>query len=221
MQRLLAKRPSPSGKLVPYEFFNWRVYQTYYVKIANNQNSFDPNYSSSAFGPSGVPDHNSPIASRIRLRPTPALSLDINHEYDVNYKQLRTQTYSLRVGQDRFGLQGTWSRSNRLSEDVALRVPVRDTVRGAARFVVLRDRLILETSTDYDFVRKQLLQAHAKAEWTVQCCGFGVEYIQYNFNSREERQWRFSVHLANIGDTANFLGSDDRAGRPAGVSSFR
>ncbi|HVQ28882.1 MAG TPA: LPS assembly protein LptD, partial [Vicinamibacteria bacterium] len=221
VQRLLAKRPSPSGKLVPYEFFNWRVYQTYYVKIANNQNSFDPNYSSSAFGPSGVPDHNSPIASRIRLRPTPALSLDINHEYDVNYKQLRTQTYSLRVGQDRFGLQGTWSRSNRLSEDVALRVPVRDTVRGAARFVVLRDRLILETSTDYDFVRKQLLQAHAKAEWNVQCCGFGVEYIQYNFNSREERQWRFSVHLANIGDTANFLGSDDRAGRPAGVSSFR
>ena len=221
VQRLLAKRPSPSGKLVPYEFFTWRVYQTYYVKIANNQNSFDPNYSMSAFGPAGTPDHNSPIASRIRFRPTPAFSLDSNLEYDVNYKQLRTQTYAIRAGAERFALQGTWSRSNRLSEDVEKRVPVRNTVRGAGRLVVLKDRLILETSADYDFVRKQLLQTHAKAEWTVQCCGFAVEYIQYNYNARQERQWRFSLHLAGIGDTANFLGNDDRGGRPSGGSSFR
>ena len=221
VQRLLAKRPSPSGKLVPYEFFTWRVYQSYYVKIANNQNSFDPNYSSSAFGPSGTPDHNSPIASRIRLRPTPAFSLDLTHEYDVNYKQLRTQTYSMRLGTDRFGLQGTWSRANRLSLNEEERVPVRNTLRGSAHIVVLRDRLTLETSTDYDYVKKQLLQNHAKVEWNVQCCGFAVEYIQYNFNSREERQWRFSVHLADIGDTANFLGNDDHGGRPGGATSLR
>ena len=220
-QRLLAKRPSPSGKLVPYEFFTWRLYQTYYVKIAENQNSFDPNYSSSAFGPTGRPDHNSPIASRVRFRPTPAFSLDANLEYDVNYKQLRTQTYAVRAGTERYALQGSWSHSNRLSLDVEKRVPVRNTVRGAGRIVILKDQLTLEGSTDYDFVRKQLLQNHLKAEWNVQCCGFGVEFIQYNFNARVERQWRFSVHLANIGDTANFLGNDDRGGRPGGASSLR
>ena len=220
-QRLLAKRPSPSGKLVPYEFFTWRVYQTYYVKISENQSSFDPNYSSSAFGPSGTPDHNSPIASRMRFRPTTAFSLDANFEYDVNYKQLRTQTYSMRTGAERFALQGSWSRSNRLSEDPEKRVPVRNTVRGAGRLVVMKDRLSLEGSTDYDFVRKQLLQNHVKAEWNVQCCGFALEYIQYNFNARVEHQWRFSLHLANIGDTGNFLGNDDRGGRPGGASSMR
>ena len=220
-QRLLAKRPSPSGKLVPYEFLTWRLYQTYYVKIAENQSSFDPNYSSSAFGPSGTPDHNSPIASRMRFRPTPAFSLDANLEYDVNYKQLRTQTYAVRAGTDRVTLQGSWSHSNRLSLVEAKRVPIRNTVRGAGRLVVLKDRLNLEGSTDYDFVTKKLLQNHLKAEWNVQCCGFAVEYIQYNFNAREERQWRFSVHLANIGDTANFLGNDDHGGRPGGASSMR
>ena len=88
------------------------------------------------------------------------------------------------MGQGRFGLQGTWSRSDRLSEDVADRgCPCATPCAGRPRFVVLRERLILEGSTDYDFVRKELLQAHAKAEWNVQCCGFAVEYIQYNYNA--------------------------------------
>lgn len=221
VQRLLAKRPGPGGKLVPYEFFTWRLYQTYYVKIGNNQNSFDPNYSSSAFGPEGIPDHNSPISSRIRLRPTPAFSIDVNHEYDVNFDQLRTQGYALRAGAERFGLQATWSRSRRLSVDPEKRVLQRDTIRGAGRFVLLKDRLVLEGSGDYDFLRSQLLQTHGKAQWTVQCCGFSVEYIQYNFNQRVERQWRFSVQLAGVGDIGNFLGNDDRAGRPGGIAPFR
>ena len=81
VQRLLAKRPSPSGKLVPYEFFNWRVYQTYYVKIANNQNSFDPNYSSSAFGPRASPDHNSPARlAHSRCGPRRPSPSTINHD---------------------------------------------------------------------------------------------------------------------------------------------
>jgi LPS-assembly protein len=220
VQRLLAKRPGPGGKQIPYEFLTWRVYQTYYVQIGNNQNSFDPNYSSSAFGPNGTPDHNSPIASRVRFRPTPNLSLDVNHEYDVNFNQLRTQGYAMRAGTDRFALQATWSRSNRLAEDPEERVLLRDTLRGAGRFVLLRDRLILEGSGDYDLLRSQLLQTHGKATWNVQCCGLSVEYIQYNFNARVERQWRFSVQLANVGNIGNFLGNDERA-RPGGSSPFR
>jgi LPS-assembly protein len=221
VQRLLAKRPGPGGKLVPYEFFTWRLYQTYYVKIGNNQNSFDPNYSSSAFGPEGIPDHNSPIASRIRLRPTPAFAIDVNHEYDVNFDQLRTQGYALRAGTERFGLQATWSRSRRLAENPEDRVLQRDSVRGAGRFVLLKDRLILEGSADYDILRSQLLQTSGKAQWNVQCCGFSVEYIQYNYNARVERQWRFSVQLAGVGNIGNFLGNDDRAERPGGTSPFR
>lgn len=221
VQRLLAKRPGPGGKLVPYEFLTWRIYQTYYVQIGNNQNSFDPNYSSSAFGPEGTPDHNSPIASRVRFRPTPNLSLDVNHEYDVNFNQLRTQGYALRVGGERVALQTTWSLSNRLSEEEEERVRLRNTIRGAGRFVLLKDRLTLEGSGDYDYLRSQLLQTHAKATWTVQCCGFSVEYIHYNFNSRVERQWRFSLQLAGVGDIGNFLGNDDRGGRPGGISPYR
>src|SRR5262249_22200187 len=34
VQRFYAKRPTPTGKLAAYEFFNWRIGQTYYVNIA-------------------------------------------------------------------------------------------------------------------------------------------------------------------------------------------
>ena len=40
--------------------------QTYYVQIADGQNNFDPNYSSSAFGPGFKPEHLSPLMSRLR-----------------------------------------------------------------------------------------------------------------------------------------------------------
>ena len=51
---------------MPYEFFSWRLMQTYYVQIADGQNNFDPNYSSSAFGPGFKPEHLSPLMSRMQ-----------------------------------------------------------------------------------------------------------------------------------------------------------
>ena len=64
----------------------------------------------------------------------------------------------------------SWELPGRLSLDAEERVRLRNTLRSAGRFVLLRDRLILEGSADYDFKRKELLQAHAKAQWNVQCC---------------------------------------------------
>ena len=71
VQRFFAKRRGPSGKLQPYEFLTWRLMQTYYVQIADGQSNFDPNYSSSAFGPGFKPEHLSPLSRGCKLRPTP------------------------------------------------------------------------------------------------------------------------------------------------------
>ena len=95
VQRFYAKRPGPTGKAVPYSFFEWRLGQTYYVQISDGQNAaaaYDPNYSSSAYGPGNQPEHLSPLQSRMRLRPTPDYAIDYNVEYDVNFQQLRRMT---------------------------------------------------------------------------------------------------------------------------------
>ena len=208
VQRLLAKRPGRSGKLDSWEVFAWRISQTYYVQIADNQNEFDPNYSSSAFGPGGAPAHLSPLQSRLRFRPTEAFSANFDMEYDVNFNQLRSLSLSGGVTRSRLNLQVGWSRALKLAEEAALRVPTRYTVRGSGRFYLLPGKLAVEGSTDYDVLQKNLIQATGRVRYDVQCCGFIGEVIQSDYNLKQDRQFRFAIELANLGSMANFMGID-------------
>jgi hypothetical protein len=218
VQSFLAKRPGRSGKLEPYEFLNWRITQTYYVQIGNNQNEFDPNYSSSAFGPGGRPDHNSPVFSRVRLRPTPRVTGNFDMEYDVNFKQLRTFGLSTNVRYDRVRLQAGWSRARRVNEDPESRVLVRDTLRGSTRLELLPRRLALEGSADYDILNKNLIYTSGRLRYDVQCCGFTVEMMQWDYGSIQDRKFQFAIELANIGSIGNFLGEgEERRGSFAGL----
>jgi lipopolysaccharide assembly outer membrane protein LptD (OstA) len=99
-----------------------------------------------------------------------------------------------------------------VAELAADRTTIRDFVRGVATFEILPRRLTLNGSANYDFVAKKLLQSTARLKWEVQCCGFELEMIQFNYNGRVEQQWRFNIELANMGSIGNFLG--DQQGGP-------
>jgi hypothetical protein len=220
VQRFYAKRRGPTGKAVPYEFFLWRLMQTYYVQIAEGQNNFDPNYSSSAFGPGFRPEHLSPLMSRMRFRPSPAFAFDFNVEYDVNFEQLRRMSTAANIRTPRFQLTGGWTRSVRLAEDPAERTVGSHTIRGNGVFEILPRRLTVEGSADYDLVNDLLWQMRGQLRYSVQCCGFAVEHIRYNWNGRDEVQWRFSLELANIGAMGNFQGVD-AGGSRQGLGGYR
>jgi hypothetical protein len=220
VQRFWAKRRGPTGKLVPYEFFSWRLMQTYYVQIADGQGNFDPNYSSSAFGPGFKPEHLSPLMSRMRLKPAPGFSFDFNVEYDVNFQQIRRTSVSGNLNRPRISLNGGWSRSVRLAEDPAERTVGAHSLRGNATFALLPKRLTVEGSADYDLVNDLLWQMRGQIRYSVQCCGFSVEHIRYNWNGRDETQWRFNLELANIGSMGNFLGVGADGGRQ-GLAGYR
>jgi LPS-assembly protein len=157
VQRLYAKRPARSGKLEAYEFFNWRVGQTYYVDIADGQNDFDPNYSSAAFDASGNPSHLSPIQSRMRFRPTTAFTTNFDIEYDVNFHTVKSLGVSTNYNGSRFVTQAAWSRGKRLEPTQTL--VNRNTIRGSAAFFVLPRRLTLQSSAAYDLASKLLIQS--------------------------------------------------------------
>jgi len=211
VQRLLAKRPGRGDKLEAWELLNWRVGQTYYVQIGNGQNEFDPNYSSAAFGPGGVPAHLSPLQSRLRFRPTQAFSSNFDLEYDVNFKQMRSLGLSATLSQPRLNLQVGWSRATRLAEVAANRIPTRNTLRGSGKFFVLPGRLRLESSADYDVLGKNLVQFTGRVRYDVQCCGFIGEVIQSDYNIKKDKQFRFAIELANIGSIGNFMGQEANA----------
>jgi LPS-assembly protein len=220
VQRFYAKRKGPTGRAQPYEFFQWRLLQTYYVQIADGQSNFDPNYSSSAFGPGFKPEHLSPLSSRMKLRPTPAYSFDFNVEYDVNFKQVSRTSLNANLNLPRGSLNAGWSRSVRLAEDPTERKVGAHSLRASATAEVLRKRLFLEGSADYDLVNDLLWQLRGQVHYQVQCCGFVVEYIRYNWNGRDEKQWRFNLELANIGSMGNFLGVGAAGGAP-GLGGYR
>ncbi|HUG54180.1 MAG TPA: LPS assembly protein LptD [Vicinamibacteria bacterium] len=210
VQQLYAKRPGRTGKLEPYEFLSWRVHQTYYVDIAEGQNQFDPNYSSAVFGPGGEAAHLSPLQSRLRIRPTPQVSTNFDLEYDVNFREIRSLSLSTGVNYGLFGLDARWFRGafrTRLG-DVGRE---RNTVRGSGRVALLPGRLTAAGSVDYDVANKNLVQSTARLRYDVQCCGFIAEMIQSDYNVKD-RQFRFSIELANIGSIGNFLGQDAAAG---------
>jgi LPS-assembly protein len=208
VQRFYSKRPGPGGKKVPYEFFSWRLQQTYYVQISDGQNNFDPNYSSSAFGPGARPENLSPLLSRMRFSPTRAFNLNFQLEYDVNFKQVRrTSTYGS-WNSRRFNVNGGWSRSVRLAEDPEERIVGSESLRGSAGFELLRNRMFVDGTASYDLKNDILWQLSGRVRYQVQCCGFVVEHSRYNWNGRAEKQWRFNVELANIGSMGNFLGAD-------------
>ncbi len=208
VQRFYSKRRDRLGKLQPYEFLSWWLMQTYYVQIADGQSNFDPNYSSSAFGPGSTPEHLSPLLSRFKLRPTPQTSLDFQLEYDVNFKQVRRTSILGNANAARFNIRGGWSRSVRLSEDPEQRIVGSESLRGGGGLEVLRNHLFVDGSVDYDMKNKTLWHVGGQARYQVQCCGFVVGYDQYNWNGREEKQWRFNLELANIGSMGTFLGGD-------------
>lgn len=219
VNRLYARRPpSPGAKPTAYEFLTWTVRQSYYVQIGASE--FDRNFSSAAFGPGGVPDHNSPLLSSLRLRPAPGSNLDFNVEYDVNFKQLRSLGLSGTVRAGGSNVSVGWSRANRVAARAERRTRTRDTLRGTGRVQVLPGRLAVEGSADYDILAKKMLQSAGRVRYDIQCCGLMVEVIDTGFNAKQDRQFRFAIELANIGSIGNFMGQDADA-RRQGLGGFR
>jgi lipopolysaccharide assembly outer membrane protein LptD (OstA) len=208
VQRFFAKRRGPTGRVVPYEFFSWRLMQTYYVQIADGQNNFDPNYSSSAFGPGYKPEHLSPLMSRMRLRPSPEFSFDFHVEYDVNFEKIRRTSVYGNLTRPRLSVTGGWSRSSRFDPDTTEASTSAHSLRGSAAIDLLPKRLSVEGSADYDLLNDILWQLRGQVRYSVQCCGFVVEHIRYNWNGRDEKQWRFNLELANVGSMGSFLGAE-------------
>jgi hypothetical protein len=84
---------------------------------------------------------------------------------------------------------------------------------------ILPRRLTLEGSADYDLVNDLLWQMRGQVRYSVQCCGFVVEHIRYNWNGRDEVQWRFNLELANVGSIGNFMGAG--ASGSQGLGGYR
>jgi LPS-assembly protein len=214
VQRFYSKRPTRGGKLEPHEFLNWRISQTYYREELASE--FDPNYSNLLYGETAVRSNLSPLRSQMRFRPGERSHATFTLQYDVKARYVRNLDLSAGVNYARFGLDAGWSRANRQGANPETRTATVDTLRSSARWSLVPGRFAVEGRADYNFIDDKFMQISARTRYDVQCCGFMVEWIQSDFGAREkERQFRFSIELANIGSMGNFMGQT-QAGGPSG-----
>lgn len=216
VQRFYAKRPGRNGKLDAIEFFNWRISQTYYLDIDASQ--YDPNYNYETLflGPGGEPTHYSPLRSQMRFRPNDFITSSFTLQYDVNFKQVRNFDLSTGVEYPTFRFDAGWSRGNNVARNPENRRRTYDTLRGSTRWAMVPGRLAMEARADYNILDKKLLRVSGVLRYDIQCVGFLVEYIRSEYGARVgERQFRFSIELANIGSMGNFMGQNP------GSSGFR
>lgn len=213
VQRFYSKRPGRSGKPETWEFLNWSVGQTYYVDVAAS--AYDPSYQSATFGPGGDPAHYSPIQTRLRLRPTNRLDANFNLEYDVNFKLVKSLGLSLRADSERAGLTVNWSRfkNPQQNPDQIGPIPPQDTLRGDLRLSLVPKHLTVNGGAYYDFNRKLLASFFARGRYDVQCCGLIVDVSRRDFGGGQFVWTKtFSIELANIGSSGNFLGTQPMPG---------
>jgi len=216
MQRLLAKRPGPTGKPIPYQVLQWRVSQTYYViEAASN---FDPNYLSSRFNPffeQAEPQKLSPIRSDLRFTPTAKLGANFNAEYNLKFHAFQSLGVNGQLDLGFFALNGGWSRSVHLTNRLENRRVLFNTVNGGGRLDLVPGKLRFEASGAYDHNQKRLLHRTLGLRYDVQCCGFFVQHQQFNYTGEKRNRFSFQVQLANIGSVGNF-GQDEGFG-PRGL----
>jgi hypothetical protein len=207
VQRLYAKRPGGSGKPEPYEFLSWRLSQTYYVQLGAS--IADPQYSSGFRDETGAPSHWSPVQSSLIFRPSLNFSTNFDFEYDTNFKLFRRLTVSNNLAYPRVLFQATYSRAKRTAVNPENRVLSYHTIRGGTRVVVWPNRIAIDGSADYDFLQKELIQTTARLRYDVQCCGFQFEMVNSRYRDPPDREFRFSIELANIGSMGNFMGGPE------------
>jgi LPS-assembly protein len=203
----LLLRPRPGEGVVPgaREFLSVAVQQTYYSDEQASQ--YDPTYASSVPGRKLV--DLSPVALTVRYSPTTATSVSGRSEYDISGGGLQSLSVT---GGGNIGLHGVSVSLSRRRLTSSTPAESYLSASGTARFLEGRASSVYTLS--WDISRGTIVSQSVHTTYYAQCCGFGVEFQNYNypqvstsFPIPADRRINFSFTLAGLGTFSNFFGA--------------
>jgi LPS-assembly protein len=204
--RLLRReRPREGVPGTAREFLSIGVQQTYYSNSEASQ--YDPTYISTTLG--RTPVDLSPVALTVRYSPTMATSATMRLEHDVSGGGMQSVTASGNV------YLGAHSVSTNVSRRKIDQDSEGDTFLGGSTSLAFLDSRVRGTYNFYwDIGRNTLVSQTVSAIYYAQCCGFGVEFQNYNYGQisssypiPSDRRLNFSFTLAGLGTFSNFFGA--------------
>jgi hypothetical protein len=137
-------------------------------------------------------------------------------EYDTQFHALRTMTANGTVG---FGdwLHATagWSQRRFIEGLPGFDDPTRldHYLNANTNWKLWDHRIVGMYNFNYDILRSRFLQQRFSTGYNAQCCGFALEYQQYNLTGissspvPEDHRFNFTITLAGIGTFANIFGA--------------
>ncbi len=197
-QRLYAKRNG-----VVHEVWSWEVRQMRF---------FDPGFGgavvegsrnvlASQIGLSGytfldTERRYSPVASSMRINPTPTLGVEWRTDYDPLRKRITNS-----------GILGNFRRDKLFVSGGHYQVRSSPVLTPSANQLLA---LIGYGRTDmrgwstgftanYDFRENRMQFATTQVTYNSDCCGLSFQYRRFNFGTRQENQFRVAFAIANIG----------------------
>jgi LPS-assembly protein len=197
-------RPTEAGRGQAREVLTIGIQQTYYSNEAAGQ--FDSTYQS-AYG-IRRPIALSPIALTARITPTSVVETNGRLEYDVSGNGLQLISGGASASGTAGSLSANYSwRHLDKSSQADNYVSTNGTLR-------LRNGRVNTTyGLSWDIGRGYVVNQVAQATYMAQCCGFQVEYQQFNYPEStgiplpSDRRINFGIVLAGLGTFSNFFGA--------------
>jgi LPS-assembly protein len=204
------RKPGGGGRSM--EMVTVALGQSYYTDARAAQ--YDKYYQTS-YG--SAPSKFSPLTLQVRAWPTEGIHANFRAEYDTKFSAIRTMSADGTVDLGRY-LQSTfgWSQRRFIEGLAGFDDPERldHYLNSSNNWRAWNNRIGGTYNFNYDIKTSRFLQQRLMGYYNAQCCGFALEYQQYDlsgFNTtlpvQKDHRWNFSITLAGIGSFSNFFGA--------------
>lgn len=208
--RLLAKRPSPSGPAQAVEVASISISQTYYsLPLAATADT--------SIAAQQAPSPFSPVVILVNVQPTTRFNTNATLYYNGKFNQFESATAGAGIVSTALNANLSWSKTFLVAgltghdnKDLLYQ-----TLNASAVYRAPDNHLSGRFLWSYDFQNKRRMQQGAVVSYMSQCCGVAVEYQTRYVGSltpsqQYNRTFNLSFTLAGIGSFSNLLGSFGR-----------
>ena len=204
------RKPGGGGRST--EMVTVALGQSYYTDARAAQ--YDKNYQTSN---GTAPNKFSPLSMQVRAWPAEGINAQFRAEYDTKFMAIRTMSADGTVAVSDW-LHSTfgWSQRRFIEGLSGFNDPARldHYLNSASSWKALRNRIGGAYTFNYDIKTGRFLQQRLLHYYNVQCCGFALEYQQFDLSGynttlpiQKDQRFNVSITLAGIGSFSNFFGA--------------
>jgi LPS-assembly protein len=207
----LFRKPGGGGRST--EILTVALGQSYY---SDDRASQYDRYYQSAYGTS-APSKFSPLSLQVRSWPTAGVNAQFRAEYDTKFNAIRTMSADGTIAaRDWLHTTFGWSQRRFIEGLSGFDDPERldHYLNSGTSWKALRNRIGGSYTFNYDIKTGRFLQQRLLNYYNAQCCGFALEYQQFDLSGfstnlpvQKDQRFNFSVTLAGIGSFSNFFGA--------------